>query len=111
MKFLHLSDLHLGKRVNEFSMLEEQDAILKQILGIIDNELPDGVLIAGDIYDKSVPSAEAFSCLTNFFASLRSVICRSLLSAEITIRPNELPSARALWMPAESIFLPFTTVL
>ena len=55
MKFIHLSDLHLGKRVNEFSMLEEQDAILNQILGIIDTEAPDGILIARDIYDKSIP--------------------------------------------------------
>ena len=47
MKLIHLSDLHLGKRVNEFSMLEEQDAILNQILGIIDTEAPDGILIAG----------------------------------------------------------------
>ncbi len=70
MKFIHLSDLHLGKRVNEFSMLEEQDAILKQILGIIDNELPDGILIAGDIYDKSVPSAEAVQLFDGFLCEL-----------------------------------------
>ena len=59
MKYIHLSDLHLGKRVNEFSMLEEQEAILEQILTVIDREAPDGVLIAGDIYDKSIPPAEA----------------------------------------------------
>jgi DNA-directed RNA polymerase specialized sigma24 family protein len=59
MKFIHLSDLHLGKRLNEYSMLEEQGAILEQILSIVDAETPDGVLIAGDVYDKSVPSAEA----------------------------------------------------
>jgi exonuclease SbcD len=56
MKFIHLSDLHIGKRVNEFSMLEDQKFILKRILGIINDEKPDGVLIAGDIYDRSVPS-------------------------------------------------------
>ena len=59
MKFIHLSDLHLGKRVNEVSMLEEQEFIIAEILGIIDNEQPDAVMIAGDVYDKSAPSAEA----------------------------------------------------
>ena len=55
MKFLHLADLHLGKRVNGFSMLEDQAYILRQILTILDDERPDGVLIAGDVYDKPVP--------------------------------------------------------
>ena len=70
MKYIHLSDLHLGKRVNEFSMLEEQAAILEQILGIIDEESPDGILIAGDIYDKSVPPAEAVMLFDDFLAKL-----------------------------------------
>jgi len=70
MKFIHLSDLHLGKRVNEFSMLEEQDAILKQTLEITDTKKPDGVLIAGDIYDKSVPSAEAVQLFDGFLCEL-----------------------------------------
>ncbi len=52
MKLIHLSDLHLGKRVNEFSMLEDQEYILQQILKLIDEERPDAVLIAGDVYDK-----------------------------------------------------------
>lgn len=59
MKFIHLSDLHIGKRVNEYSMLEDQEYILNQIIAIIDEQKPDGVIIAGDVYDKSVPSAEA----------------------------------------------------
>ena len=59
MKLIHLSDLHLGKRVSEFSMLEDQRYILEEILRIIDGERPDAVLIAGDIYDKPVPPAEA----------------------------------------------------
>ena len=59
MKLIHLSDLHLGKRVNEFSMLEDQRDILKKILDIIDREEPDAVILAGDIYDKSVPPTEA----------------------------------------------------
>ena len=70
MKYIHLSDLHLGKRVNEFSMLEEQAAILKQILEIIDKEAPDGILIAGDIYDKSVPPTEAVMLFDDFLANL-----------------------------------------
>ena len=70
MKLIHLSDLHLGKRVNEFSMLEDQRYILTEILQIIDEEQPDGVLIAGDVYDKSVPSAEAVALLDDFLVSL-----------------------------------------
>ena len=57
MKLIHLSDLHLGKRVNGFSMLEDQDYILRQILGVIDREAPDAVLIAGDVYDRAAPPA------------------------------------------------------
>lgn len=72
MKFLHLADLHLGKRVNGFSMLEDQAHILRQILAILDNEQPDGVLIAGDVYDKSVPSVEAVGLLDGFLTELRA---------------------------------------
>lgn len=72
MKFLHLADLHLGKRVNGFSMLEDQAHILRQILAILDNEQPDGVLIAGDVYDKSVPSVEAVELLDGFLTELRA---------------------------------------
>ena len=70
MKFIHLSDLHIGKRVNEVSMIEEQASILSQIIGIIDSEHPDAVLIAGDVYDKSVPSAEAVTLLDDFLCRL-----------------------------------------
>lgn len=72
MKFLHLADLHLGKRVNGFSMLEDQAHILRQILAILDDEQPDGVLIAGDVYDKSVPSVEAVELLDSFLTELRA---------------------------------------
>lgn len=72
MKFLHLADLHLGKRVNGFSMLEDQAYILRQILAILDDEQPDGVLIAGDVYDKSVPSVEAVGLLDGFLTELRA---------------------------------------
>ena len=70
MKCIHLSDLHLGKRVNEFSMLEDQEFILAKILEIIDLEAPSGVIIAGDVYDKSVPSAEAVQLFDGFLAEL-----------------------------------------
>ena len=72
MKFLHLANLHLGKRVNGFSMLEDQAHILRQILAILDDEQPDGVLIAGDVYDKSVPSVEAVGLLDGFLTELRA---------------------------------------
>ena len=70
MKFIHLSDLHLGKRVNDYSMLDDQKYILNSILGIIDGQKPDGVIIAGDIYDKSVPSAEAVALFDDFLVKL-----------------------------------------
>lgn len=70
MKLIHLSDLHLGKRVNEFSMLEDQEYILTKIINVIDDEKPDGVMIAGDIYDKSVPSAEAVQLFDDFLVRL-----------------------------------------
>ena len=70
MKFIHLSDLHIGKRVNEYSMLEDQQYILNQILDIIDEVKPDGVMIAGDVYDKSVPSAEAVALFDDFLVNL-----------------------------------------
>ncbi len=70
MKLIHLSDLHLGKRVNEFSMIEDQRYILKEILTIIKEESPDAVLIAGDIYDKSIPSVEAVELFDDFLKQL-----------------------------------------
>ena len=76
MRFLHLSDLHLGKRVNEFSMLEDQAYILKEILNIIDEQKVEAVLIAGDIYDKVIPSAEAVRLLDDF---LTRIAARELL--------------------------------
>ena len=70
MKLIHLSDLHIGKRVNEISMIEDQEYILLQILQIIDEENADAVLIAGDVYDKSVPSAEAMTLFDDFLCRL-----------------------------------------
>ena len=70
MKLIHLSDLHIGKRVNEVSMIDDQEYILLQILRIIDDEKPDAVLICGDVYDKSVPSAEAVTLFDDFLCRL-----------------------------------------
>lgn len=70
MKFMHLSDLHMGKRVNEYSMLEDQKYILRQILSLADEEKPEAVLIAGDIYDKSVPGGEAVVLFDWFLTQL-----------------------------------------
>lgn len=70
MKFMHLSDLHIGKRVNEFSMLEDQKYILAQILSLVEEEQADGVFLAGDLYDKPVPPAEAVQVLDSFLTRL-----------------------------------------
>ena len=70
MKLIHLSDLHLGKRVNEVSMIEDQQYILQQILRIVRDENAQAVLLSGDIYDKSVPSAEAVTLFDEFLSRL-----------------------------------------
>lgn len=70
MKFIHLSDLHLGKRIMDRSMIEDQRYILGEILDIIVGEKPDAVFIAGDIYDKAVPSAEAVGLFDEFLVKL-----------------------------------------
>ncbi|HOS50071.1 MAG TPA: exonuclease subunit SbcD, partial [Bacillota bacterium] len=79
MKFIHLSDLHIGKRVNEFSMLEDQEFILDRIARVIEEEKPDAVLIAGDVYDKSVPSAEAVQLFDRFLAKLSKLAGKVLI--------------------------------
>lgn len=70
MKLMHLSDLHIGKRVNEFSMIEDQQYILKQILDIARTEHISGILLAGDVYDKPIPPAEAVQVLNDFLTEL-----------------------------------------
>ena len=70
MRFIHLSDLHIGKRVNDFSMIDDQRYILGQITEIIKNEQPQAVLIAGDVYDKPTPSAEAVQLFDDFISEL-----------------------------------------
>ena len=70
MKFAHIADLHIGKRVHDFSVLEDQRYILEEMLRIFDEEKVDGVLIAGDVYDKTVPSAEAVQVFDDFITKL-----------------------------------------
>ena len=70
MKFFHLSDLHIGKSVNGFSMLEEQQHAFDQIIGYIKTERPAAVIIAGDVYDRAVPGVEAVRVFDNFLTSL-----------------------------------------
>lgn len=72
MKFLHTSDLHIGKTVHEFSMLDEQRHILGQIVEIATRENVDAVVIAGDIYDRSIPSTDAVNVLDDFLTTLIS---------------------------------------
>ncbi len=73
MKIIHLSDLHLGKKLENYDLLEDQRFILTEILEIINNERPDAVVIAGDVYDKSVPSVEAVSLFDWFLVKMASL--------------------------------------
>jgi exonuclease SbcD len=70
MKIIHLSDLHIGKKVNGFNMIDDQEAVLREILAAIEKERPDVALIAGDIYDKYLPAGEAVSLLDDFLTAL-----------------------------------------
>ena len=70
MRFAHISDLHLGKRLHEVSLLEDQSHVLNEICEVLRDEKPDAVLIAGDIYDKSMPSAEAVRLFDDFLSEL-----------------------------------------
>lgn len=70
MKLIHLSDLHLGKRVNGFSMLEDQRYVLAQVLEVVRREQPEAIILAGDVYDKATPSTEAVTLLDSFLVEL-----------------------------------------
>ena len=70
MKIIHTSDLHIGKSVNGFSMIDEQRRVLGQICDVVRQQKPDAVLIAGDVYDKSMPSAEAVQLFDEFLTNL-----------------------------------------
>lgn len=70
MRFFHLADLHLGKRLGEFSLLADQEYILYQVLALTERHAPDAVVIAGDIFDKAAPAGEAVALFDDFLTSL-----------------------------------------
>lgn len=74
MKFFHLSDLHIGKQLHHYSLKEDQEAILSEVIAYADSIHPDAVVIAGDIYDRSVPSAEAVAVFDWFLTSLSEMV-------------------------------------
>ena len=95
MKFFHLSDLHLGRRIHEFSLLDDQRFILNQILSLVREEQPDGVLLAGDIYDKPVPPSEAVRLFDQFLTDL------SGLSVSVFVISGNHDSAQRLAFGAD----------
>ncbi|HHW25472.1 MAG TPA: exonuclease SbcCD subunit D [Bacillota bacterium] len=97
MKFFHLSDLHIGKRLFEFSLLEDQRYILGQIIDYARRERPEAVIIAGDVYDKSVPSAEAVQVFDDFLYNLTELCPHVFIIAGNHDSPERLAfAARAL---------------
>ena len=90
MKLIHLSDLHIGKRLCEYPLIEDQRYIIEEILEIIKKETPDGVIIAGDIYDKAVPSEEAVELFDDFLYRL------SMLDTQVFIISGNHDSAERL---------------
>ncbi len=79
MKLLHLGDLHLGKSLGDFDLKDDQEYILNQILTIIKKESVDAVLIAGDVYDKAIPSEAATNLLDSFLSSLASAHIKTFM--------------------------------
>ena len=105
MKFIHLADLHIGKRVNAFPMLEDQRYILKQIFTILREEQPDGgVILAGDIYDKAIPSAEAVELFDEFLTQLAALRLRVFIIAGNHDSPERIAFGNRL-MDRSGIYL------
>lgn len=73
MKFFHLSDLHIGKQLHRYNLKEDQQVILKEVITYAKELRPDAIVIAGDIYDKSVPSAEAVNVFDEFLTALSEI--------------------------------------
>ena len=103
MRIMHLSDLHLGKRLHNFSMLQDQKYIMNQIIEIIDNQKPDCIVIAGDVYDKSVPPAEAVTIFNQFITEIANrdlplfVISGNHDSAERIAFGSEIMKKSNIW--------------
>ncbi len=104
VKLIHIADLHIGKRIYEYSLLEDQRCILEQILDICEELKPDGILIAGDVYDKSIPTAEAVELLDEFLTSIagRGIPCWVISgnhdSAERLAFGSRIMAARGIYM-------------
>lgn len=101
---MHLADLHLGKRVNGFSMMEDQEYILNRILEIMEDEQPDGLLIAGDVYDKTIPPAEAVRRMDDFLTAVAAKHVPAFLisgnhdSAERVAFGHQLMQGSGIWI-------------
>lgn len=101
---MHLADLHLGKRVNGFSMIEDQEYILNRILEIMEEEQPDGLLIAGDVYDKTIPPAEAVRLMDDFLTAVAAkhvpvfLISGNHDSAERVAFGHQLMQGSGIWI-------------
>lgn len=101
---MHLADLHLGKRVNGFSMMEDQEYILNRILEIMEVEQPDGLLIAGDVYDKTIPPAEAVRLMDDFLTAVAAkhvpvfLISGNHDSAERVAFGHQLMQGSGIWI-------------
>ncbi len=96
MKFLHLADLHIGKNVNGFSMLDEQRHAFEQIIGYVKTERPAAVAIAGDVYDRAVPDARAVGVFDDFLTALAREEVAVLLIAGNHDSPERLGFAGRL---------------
>lgn len=92
MKFFHLSDLHIGKQLHHYNLREDQEHILAEVLSYAASIHPDAIVIAGDIYDKSVPSAEAVSLFDEFLTALAKIepVIPVLIISGIMIRHSGL---------------------
>ncbi|MBQ9237721.1 MAG: exonuclease SbcCD subunit D [Treponema sp.] len=106
MKLLHIADLHLGKRVNEFSLLEDQHYILTRILTHIENEMPDALLIAGDVYDKGVPPIEAITLFDDFLSRLFALNIQTFIISGNHDSPERMTFGSRLMQPSGIHFAP-----
>ena len=106
MKFIHLSDLHLGKRFHDRSLLDEQRSLLEQVLDAVSREQPDAVLLAGDIYDKPVPPAEAVHLFDDFLVRLAQRPCKTFLIAGNHDSADRLSFAARLIAPSGVFMAP-----
>ena len=96
MRFIHLSDLHIGKSVNGFSMLDEQRHVFKQICDYIESKKADAVIIAGDVYDRAVPGVEAVKLFDNFLSELANRKAAVMIISGNHDSPERLNFARRL---------------